>query len=163
MIDMLTAARTALPNTPANATSDSGKLFVTGYSQGGYVAMATVRALQAAGVTVTASAPMSGPYALEAFGDSIFLGNVDIDSTVFGDMVTTSYQKAYGNLYVNPTDAFDPAYASDVVGLLPSATPVDTLFAEGKLPETALFNSSTPQTGNTQLDALLAVPANPVF
>jgi dipeptidyl aminopeptidase/acylaminoacyl peptidase len=84
MIDALTAARTALPHTPSSATSDGGKLFVTGYSQGGYVAMATHKALQAAGVAVTASAPMSGPYALEAFGDAIFYGSVDIGSTVFG-------------------------------------------------------------------------------
>ena len=53
MIDILTAARTALPKTLSSATSDSGKLFVTGYSEGGYVAMATQRALQAAGASVT--------------------------------------------------------------------------------------------------------------
>src|SRR3984893_1534637 len=51
MIDALTAARTALPrvSSPAGtAISDGGKLFVTGYSQGGYVAMATHKAMQAA-------------------------------------------------------------------------------------------------------------------
>ena len=53
MIDILTAARTALPNTMSSATSDNGKLFVTGYSQGGHVAMATQRAMQTAGMTVT--------------------------------------------------------------------------------------------------------------
>ena len=55
MIDALAAARKALPNI---GSSDSGKLLLTGYSQGGHVAMATHRALQAAGQTVTASAPM---------------------------------------------------------------------------------------------------------
>src|SRR5882757_7012832 len=84
MMDALTAAHSALSalNVPENR-----KLFVTGYSQGGHVAMATHRALQAAGIAVTASAPMSGPYALEAFGDAIFYGSVDIGSTVFGTMV----------------------------------------------------------------------------
>jgi acetyl esterase/lipase len=163
MIDALAAGRTALPHTAAAATSDSGKLFVTGYSEGGYVAMATHKALQAAGAKVTAAAPMSGPYALEAFGDAIFLGSVNIGSTVFADMIATSYQKAYGNLFTVPTDAFDPAFAADVVGLLPSATPLATLFAQGKLPSTALFNSTTPVTGNPTLDALLKVPGNPVF
>ena len=158
MMDALTAARSALPNTLAAATSDSGKLFVTGYSQGGYVAMATVQALQAAGKTVTASAPMSGPYALEAFGDVIFFGNVDIGSTVFGDMVANSYQSSYGNLYATPTDVYDPAFAASAPGLLPSATPLATLFAGGKLPQLALFNSTTP-TG-TPIDALLVVPTN---
>src|SRR6202043_2309265 len=54
MIDALTAARSALPMLSAPSVTDSGKLFVTGYSQGGYVAMATHRALQAAGAVVTA-------------------------------------------------------------------------------------------------------------
>ena len=163
MIDALAASRSALPHTSSSATSDSGKLFITGYSQGGYVAMATHKALQAAGVAVTASAPMSGPYALEAFGDAIFYGNVDIGSTVFAAMVTTSYQRSYQNLYTTPTQIFETTYASNIDGLLPNATPVSTLFATGKLPQTALFNSTTPATGNTALDAQLAIPANPVF
>src|SRR6185436_4932621 len=66
MIDALTAGRKALPLAATPSTTDGGKLFITGYSQGGYVAMATHRALQAAGVAVTASAPLSGPYALSA-------------------------------------------------------------------------------------------------
>jgi len=37
------------------------------------------------------------------------------------------------------------------------------LFAQGKLPQSALFNSTTPVTGNSTLDAELAVPANPLF
>jgi len=164
MIDALAAARSTLPHTMSSATSDSGKLFITGYSQGGYVAMATHKALQAAGVAVTASAPMSGPYALEAFGDAIFYGSVDIGSTVFGTMVASSYQHSYGNLYTTPTQVFEATYAANVAAdILPSATPISTLFATGKLPQTALFNSTTPVTGNGQLDAALAVPANPVF
>src|SRR6266404_7700312 len=152
-----------LPNTSAAATSDGGKLFITGYSQGGYVAMATHKAMQAAQLPVTASAPMSGPYALEAFGDAIFFGNVDIGSTVFADLVNTSYQRSYGNLYSSPGQVFAPAYASSVEDLLPSTTPISTIFATGKLPQTALFSSTPPVTGDPTLDAVLAVPANPVF
>jgi Prolyl oligopeptidase family len=163
MTDALTAARTALPSTAAAATTDGGKLFITGYSEGGYVAMATHKALQAAGQTVTASAPMSGPYALEAFGDAVFYGSVNIGATVFTPLITTSYQKAYGNLYAATTDIYEPTYAPGVDTLLPSATPIDTLFEDGKLPQTALFSNTTPVTGNAALDAVLAVPANPVF
>jgi predicted esterase len=163
MIDALAAARTALPHVSSAATSDGGKLFLTGYSQGGYVAMATHKALQAAGMPVTAAAPMSGPYALEAFGDAIFFGNVNLGSTVFAAMIATSYQHSYSNLYSSPGQVFEPAYASSAEGLLPSATPLATIFATGKLPQTALFNSTTPVTGNATLDAALAVPANPLF
>src|SRR6266481_4280643 len=131
MMNILTAARTALPKTFASATSDSGKLFVAGYSEGGNVAMATQRAMQAAGVTVTAVAPMSGPYALEAFGDAIFFGSVNLGSTVFSPLLTTSYQKAYSNIYAAPGDLYSATYVSGIETLLPSATPINTLFANG--------------------------------
>lgn len=163
MIDALAAARTALPHTLTAATTDGGKLFITGYSQGGYVAMATHRAMQAAGMTVTASAPMSGPYALEAFGDAVFYGQVNIGSTVFTPLLVTSYQNAYGNIYKNLTDVYEAAYAPKMANILPSVTPLATLFSNGSLPQTELFNSITPVTGNATLDAALAVPANPLF
>jgi hypothetical protein len=163
MIDALSAARTALPHTLTTATTDGGKLFVTGYSQGGYVAMATHRAMQAAGMTVTASAPMSGPYALEAFADAVFYGQVNIGSTVFTPLLVTSYQNAYGNIYHNLTDVYEASYAPKMANVLPSITPLNTLFSNGTLPQTELFNSITPVTGNATLDGALAVPANPLF
>lgn len=169
MIDILTAARTALPKTFSASTTDSGKLFVTGYSEGGYVAMATERALQTAGATVTAAAPMSGPYALEAFGDAIFYGQVDIGSTIFAPLISTSYQHAYGNIYTATTDVYSAPYAAGIDGLLPSATPIDTIYANGQLPELALFNSTTPvvtvpgnPTLSAELTAALSVPGSPM-
>jgi acetyl esterase/lipase len=170
MIDILAAARTALPKTMSAATSDSGKLFVTGYSQGGHVAMATQRALQAAGATVTGFAGMSGPYALEAFGDALMFGNVDLGSTVFAPLLSTSYQKAYGNIYSTPGDLYSATYVNGIETLLPSATPLNTLFAQGLLPETALLDSTTPVVtvpGNpalsAELTALLMVPGSPGY
>jgi hypothetical protein len=163
MIDALAAARTGLPHSMTATTSDNGQLFVTGYSEGGFVAMATVSALQAAGSKVVASAPMSGPYALEAFMDAVFFGSVSYGATVFTPLVSTSFQKAYGNIYKETTDVYDPMYATGIESLLPSTTPLDTLFEEGRLPESALFNSTTPVTGNPVLDAVLAVPNNPLF
>ena len=163
MIDALTAARTALPHTMTTSTTDGGKLFITGYSEGGHVAMATHRAMQAAGMAVTASAPMSGPYALEALGDAVFYGQVNIGSTIFTPLLVTSYQEAYGNIYQNLTDVYEANYAPKMADLLPSVTPLATLYANGSLPELALFSSTTPVTGNATLDAELAVPTNPVF
>lgn len=167
MINILSAARTALPKIMSSGTTDNGQLFVTGYSEGGYVALATQRALQAAGQTVTASAPMSGPYALEAFGDAIFYGNVNLGSTEFGPLITTSYQHAYGNIYSAPTDVYSSTYAPGIDTLLPSATPIDTLIANGVLPQTAFFDSTTPivtvpndPTLSAALTAALAVPSD---
>jgi predicted esterase len=163
MIDALAAARMALPHSLTTSTTDNGKLFLTGYSQGGYVAMATHRAMQAANMPVTASAPMSGPYALEAFGDAVFYGQVNIGSTVFTPLLVTSYQNAYGNIYHALTDVYEANYAPKMANLLPSTTPIATLFSNGSLPQTELFNSNTPSTGNATLDGALAVPSNPLF
>jgi acetyl esterase/lipase len=161
MMNILTAARTALPNLLSAATSDNGQLFVTGYSEGGHVALATLRALQAAGDKVTAAAPMSGPYALEAFGDALFSGSVDLGSTEFAPLLITSYQHAYGDIYTATTDIYSSTYATGIATLLPSTTPLATLFSEGLLPETALFDSTTPVIpGEPALTAALAIPSN---
>ena len=169
MMDALTAGRTALLSTFTPGTSDSGKLYVTGYSEGGYVAMATVKAMQAGGEAVTASAPASGPYALEAFGDAIFFGQVDIGSTEFAPLATTSYQHAYSNVYTQTSDVYSSTYATGIDTLLPNPTPIASLFQNGKLPQTALFDSTTPTsaTGISIVDAtadeLLAVPGSPPY
>ncbi len=144
MIDALTAARTALPAASVTLVKDNGQLFITGYSQGGYVAMATHRAMQAAGIKVTASAPMSGPYALAAFVDAVFYGEVNGGATVSTVLMLSAYQTAYGNIYGNPTDVFEPQYADGIQTLLPTTTPRSQLYAAGKLPESALFSATPP-------------------
>jgi dienelactone hydrolase len=140
MMDALAAAHVALPSTN---TVDNQKLFVTGYSEGGFVAMATHRALQTAGIPVTASAPMSGPYALSAFADAMFMGQVGAGAVEELVMLVSSYQHAYGNLYSSPTDLFEAKYAAADT-LLPGTTGVDSLVAQGQLPESAVFNSTPP-------------------
>ena len=144
MIDALTAARSAFPTAAAPTTVDSGRLFITGYSQGGYVAMATHRAMQDAGMSVTASAPMSGPYAMAAFVDAIFAGRVSSGATVSATLLITAYQKAYGNVYAGTADVFEAQYAGGIESLLPSTTPRSQLYAQGRLPKDALFSSTPP-------------------
>ena len=144
MMDALTAARSAIPTRLAPTTRASSQLFVTGYSQGGHVAMATHRAMQAAGMAVTASAPMSGPYALSAFGDAVFYGQVNAGSPVFLTMLITGYDRAYGDIYAAPTDAFEARYANGIETLLPSTTPRSELFDTGRLPRDQLFSEVPP-------------------
>ncbi|SFC61845.1 Alpha/beta hydrolase family protein [Polaromonas sp. OV174] len=143
MMDALSAARKALTGLK-QPVQDSGKLFITGYSQGGHVAMATHKAMQAAGLPVAASAPMSGPYATAAFGDAIYYGNVNLGSTLFLPLLVNSYQKAYGNIYSRLTDIYEPAYATGLDKLLPTDLPVKTLFSQGLLPQTTLFSNPAP-------------------
>jgi hypothetical protein len=59
---------------------------------------------------------------------------------------------------------YEPQYLGAAT-LLPSPTPLSTIYATNQLPLTALFSSTPPASGNPQLDALLAVPnpaVNPV-
>jgi alpha/beta superfamily hydrolase len=158
MIDALTAARTALPTADAPASTDGGKLFVTGYSEGGYVAMATHSAMQSAGMTVTASAPMSGPYALSAFGDAIFEGQVNANGTTSVALLLPAYQNAYGNIYSSASEVFASPYDSTVPGLLPGTTSVGVLQSQGKFPA-ALF-SSTPPAPSYAIYTPATSPAN---
>ncbi|MFM0168436.1 alpha/beta hydrolase family protein [Paraburkholderia sediminicola] len=145
VIDSLRAARVALAGIePERKPRENGKLFVTGYSQGGFVAMATHRALQAAGVKVTASAPGSGPYALAATADALIEGEVNLGSTLFSTLIVTGYQHAYENIYRRPGDFYEAAYAPGIETLLPSLQPLNTLFTTGKLPSAHLFSNVPP-------------------
>jgi len=162
MVASLRAARAALYAPGSGRTAqENGKLFVTGYSQGGYVAMATHRLLQASGIPVTASAPGSGPYALAAMGDALAAGQVGIGSTVFAVMVTTSYQRSYGNLYRHPPEFYESAYAPGIASLLPSMNSLDKIFAQGKLPPTQLFNSTPPALQFASLTPPTSPPLSP--
>jgi len=135
-IDAIRAARTALDRLGVPL---SGKLFLTGYSQGGHAAMATHRAIEAdqsLGLTVTAAGPMSGPYDMtNAFVAGLgFLPSGTGGSSVFTPFVVTSWQKIYGNLYATPTDFFKSPYVTGIESLLPGALTFEQLYAQGKLP-----------------------------
>ncbi len=162
MLDALVAAKAALP-TLISGVKTNGKVFLSGYSQGGYVALATHRAmitdpttvakLASLSLVVKASAPMSGPYALKSFGDQIVAGAVNASSTVLLPMLITGYQKTYGvstntNLYAATSDLYESNYATGIESLFPGALSYTDLIATGKVPRAALFAA----------DSLPAVP-----
>ena len=165
--DALTAARASLPTSFVPAVTYSTKLFITGYSQGGFVAMATHRLLQQTGVAVTAAAPMSGPYALAAFADAVFQGRVVRGSPDFAAFITTSYQRAYGDIYTSPTAIFEAAYAPGIETLLPAADPsqlgtklpADQLFSN--TPPDPAFAAYTPATTPANLASVFALGFGP--
>lgn len=136
MVDALTAARKTFSNIDAN---DAGSLLITGYSQGGYVAMAAHREMQATGKAVTASAPLSAPSAISLLTDYTFQGWPALGSTLFVPLLSTSWQQQFGNVYNATSDIYEAQYATGIDTLLPSLTPLSTLFANGKLPQLALF------------------------
>ncbi|MES2071834.1 MAG: lipase family protein [Pseudomonadota bacterium] len=139
MVDSLRAARKAFS---AIGATDSGKLVISGYSQGGHVAMATQRAMQttyASEFKVAALAGMSGPYAMSLLGDTVFAGAPNAGGTVFLPLISTSWQKSYGGLYTNPSDIYESKYATGIESLLPGSLSLTGLFTSGKLPQAALF------------------------
>lgn len=148
LIDTLAATRAALPNL-ASPASENGKLFLTGYSEGGYVTMATHRALQLAGIAVTASVPMSGSYAESvpyenlatagALGD---LANVSLESRLQLLMQITAWQKANGALYETTDDVYTANYSKDIERLLPTDMDLNALVSSGKFPPYLLGNDA---------------------
>jgi pimeloyl-ACP methyl ester carboxylesterase len=134
--DAIRAARTALGQLGVPL---SGKLFLTGYSQGGHAAMATHKAIEAdpsLGLTVTGAGPMSGPYDLtQSFVKGLgFLPSGTGGASVFTPFVVTAWQKIYQNLYATPTDYFKAPYATGIESLLPGSLSFEQLYAQGKLP-----------------------------
>lgn len=152
MIDALRAARNVFSSLGGIAST---KLFISGYSQGGHVAMATHRAMQtsfASEFTVTASGPMSGPYALEKFGQTVYAGTVNGGATVFTPLLIDSYQNSYGNIYSRASEVYQTPYDTIAPGLLPT-TDAATIaaFGSNRLP-TEMFataNSTTPYLINS--------------
>lgn len=150
MVDGLRAARKVFGQIGASASS---KLYLTGYSQGGHVALATQRAMQlrhAAEFNVSAVAGLSGPYALLKFGDSIFGGAPTLGATAFIPMLVNAGQHANAGLYASPSDMYESRYAGGIDNILPGASSLGELASTGRLPASALFAwNSAPQAGGS--------------
>ena len=146
VIDSIRAARQA---TPAMGGTLSGKVMLTGYSQGGHASMAAHREIEknlASEIKVVAGAHLAGPYNLSG---SMKLTDAIAGYQFFVPYLVTAWQKIYGNLYGNVTDAFRTPYSDGIESLLPSATlNYTTLITSGKLPG---INGESP---NQARDAL---------
>jgi hypothetical protein len=118
----------------------SSELFIAGASQGGYVAMATHKALEAKGETVTASLPISGPYAILDYFDELFAGYVSGGATQYSPMVLTAMQQSDA-IYSDPSEVYDAAYADFAENSLPRTGG----FAASGLPASALFSGEAPE------------------
>jgi alpha-beta hydrolase superfamily lysophospholipase len=137
VIDAVRAVRASLASLGGTA---SAKLFITGYSQGGHVAMATHREMQTKYPTefsVSASGPMSGPHALDKFGKQVYSvnGPVNGGATIFTPLIVDSFQNSYGNIYTRPSDIYQTPYDGIAPNLLPTSDPATiSAFALNKLP-----------------------------
>ena len=90
------------------------QLFLMGYSEGGYATMAAHRAIQsdyASEFTVTASAPMAGPYNLSEVMMQAILDKQPYPSPMYLPFTLLSYNQIY-SFYDDHHEVFRPEYAN---------------------------------------------------
>lgn len=132
VVDSIRAARRAAAGRNVNL---SGKVMLTGYSQGGHASAAAQRAIErdhAGEINVAGAAHLAGPYNLSG---SFKLTDAIAGYQFFVPYLVTAWQKVYGNIYGNPGQAFKAPYASYIETLLPNPTlNYTTLVTTGALP-----------------------------
>ncbi|MDQ7047766.1 MAG: prolyl oligopeptidase family serine peptidase [Sulfurovum sp.] len=139
-VDFIKAAQVFALNNDINL---NGQLFLTGYSEGGYTALATLERIEMEGsMDVTMAAPMAGPY--------------DVNRTAFGifTQATLSVPSFLANVGYSYALAYDEELASVINE--PYASKLETLF-DGSYTRVAIDAELTTVT--TGEDGLF----NPVF
>ena len=118
-VDMIRAARNYLTQHPGDLLAPwDDRLFLTGFSEGGYVAMIAAKELQrnhADEFSVTAVAALDGPYSLSgAMRDVMIDATAAFSSPYFLPYVLNGYDAAYGA--TKPAFAFRRNVRNDVSG-----------------------------------------------
>ena len=168
VIDSIRAARRAASTL---GSSLSGKVMLTGYSQGGHASMAAHRAIErdnSSEINVVAGAHLAGPYNMSG---SLKSEAVIAGYQFFVPYLVTAWQKVYGNVYTSASEVFKTPYSGYIESLLPSTEyNYTTLITSGKLPygpsptqaRDAMFNTSylTESRANANSGLLVAGKKN---
>ncbi len=107
--DFIAAAKTVLDHSGVEVPS---RLFLTGYSEGGYATLATQRALERApiaGLSVAASAPVAAAVDLAGLGVAGALAGQSVYCSLYLAWIATTYARAYGEPV---TDVLTPEWAA---------------------------------------------------
>jgi dienelactone hydrolase len=108
VVDMLRATRDGLEGSVTGLTppcSWNGKLFLMGYSEGGFVTLAATRELQqnaSAEFSVTAAAPLSGPHDLSGTMRSLILSDTPFKAPYYLPFLLSSYYRVYQDPKLSP-------------------------------------------------------------
>ena len=138
-IDMLIAAKNYCDD---NGISYSGDLYICGYSEGGYVTMATHKKLEAgysSQFQLQASAPMAGPYDVEATADGLLTLDTYSSPALIGFLLY-SYSEYYDDL--NLSDVFNAPYANQIPSLFDGTKNLATINASLTTDMTTLLNQT---------------------
>ena len=111
-IDLVYAAREFLET--LDNMQDNGELFITGYSQGGHAAMATLKYAQDNALIdtlgIVAGAPCSGPYNLSGSQADVLLSGEPYSNPGYVVYLLIGYQLVYGNIYEDLSDIIQSPY-----------------------------------------------------
>jgi hypothetical protein len=95
-VDLLRAGRTV---SATNSIALNGQIFLAGYSQGGHATMALHREIEALHTnefTITASAPMAGPYDMSGITMQDFLSDRAMPNPYYLPYLLEGYREIYG-------------------------------------------------------------------
>lgn len=134
------------------------QLFISGYSQGGHAAMATVYEIEtnlSDEFTVTAAAPASGPYDISETQAAPMTEDQPYASPEYLPYVLFSYQSVYGTLFSDPSEIFVSPYDETLPPLFDGMTGGGTIAA-------ALPNIPNEILQPEQLDGFINDPTHPL-
>jgi len=135
--DFIRAAKTVLDHSGVEVPS---RLFLTGYSEGGYATLATQRALERApiaGLSVAASAPVAAAVDLSGLGVAGALAGQSVYCSLYLAWIATTYARAYGEPV---TDVLTPGWAARTETLFDGTSDGDATVAVLPSDPRDLFN-----------------------
>ncbi len=97
-LDMIKASMRYMEN---EGVKINYQLYISGYSQGGHVAMALAEEVESSftdSVNLMGVAPMAGPYIVSAFGDAVLKSDANMSVPAFMAYVADSYSNAYNDV-----------------------------------------------------------------
>lgn len=114
-LDLISAARQFLETIEV---ADNGEAFITGYSQGGHAAMASLKYAQDNAlleeIGIIAGAPCSGPYNMSGTQSDLILSDEPYSNPGYIIYLLVGYQSVYGTLYTELSDVVLEPYAEQV-------------------------------------------------
>ncbi|MEQ8171711.1 MAG: lipase family protein, partial [Candidatus Eremiobacterota bacterium] len=114
-VDMLRAGRNFM--VAGGNLTWNGQVFLLGYSEGGYVTMATAREIQektyGGEFTVTACAPLDGPYDLSGAMNEVMLSDQPAYAPYFLPLFMLGYRTVYADVF-DPNKTMKPPYNSNL-------------------------------------------------
>ncbi|MBN1652119.1 MAG: hypothetical protein JW857_12370 [Bacteroidales bacterium] len=138
-IDLLIAAENYCDEHGITFSTD---LYLCGYSEGGYVTMATQKKLESSYTsqfTLKASAPMAGPYDVEATADGLLAMSTYSSPALIG-FILYAYSEYYDVVDLN--DVFNAPYAAQIPTLFDGTKDLATINSSLTTDMTALLNQT---------------------